>query len=67
MTKLYELPRNTYFKLLEEPTVPPDAPECTQGDIYFLKHIDGMYSYCLDNNKQPVHLPAWSLVERITE
>jgi hypothetical protein len=67
VTKLYELPRQTYFKLLSVPETPPGGPECTREDIYFLSHIDGMYSYCLDNNKQIVHLAAWSEVERIEE
>jgi hypothetical protein len=63
--KLYELSRNTKFKLLADTTVPPGAPECTLGDIYLLKHIDGMYSYCEDAEDNVVHLQAWSEVEKV--
>ncbi len=65
MTKLYELHRNTYFKLVGESATPQAGAEGTQEATYLLKHIDGMYSYCLDNNGQPVHLAAWSEVEKV--
>jgi len=65
--KLYELSRNTRFKLLGDTAVPPGAPECTLGDVYFLKHIDGMYSYCEDTLGNVVHLAAYSNVEKVHE
>jgi hypothetical protein len=46
--KLYELPRNTYFTIDDD-----DSKE-----IFFLDHIDGMYSYCLDIDKNLCHFGA---------
>ena len=65
MTKLYELHRNTHFKLVGESATPPGGAESTQGATYLLKHIDGMYSYCLDSMGNVVHLAAWSEVEEV--
>jgi hypothetical protein len=64
-TKLYELPRNTYFRLVGDTAIPPGAPECPLGDVYLLKHIDGMYSYCKDSEGNVVHIAAWSEVEKV--
>jgi hypothetical protein len=30
-------------------------------------HIDGMYSYCTDDERNVVHLPAWTPVEIVRE
>jgi hypothetical protein len=65
MSKLYELHRNTYFRLVGDTKVPPGGAESTLGDTYLLKHIDGMYSYCLDAEDNVVHLAAWSEVEEV--
>jgi len=46
--KLYELPRKTYF------TIDDDASK----QVIFFDHLDGMYSYCLDENKNVVHIGA---------
>lgn len=54
MTKLYEVPRNTWVKTEEGLTV-------------FFGHIDGMYSYCTDKDKQVIHLAAWTEVKIIED
>ncbi len=63
--KLYELSRNTKFKLLGDTAVPPGGAESTLGGVYLLKHIDGMYSYCEDTEGNVVHLAAFSDVEKV--
>ena len=44
--KLFEVPNQSYIKLV------PD------GDLFFFDHLDGAYSYCLDKDKNVVHLSA---------
>jgi len=66
--KLYELPPNTRFQLLEQPKVPPDSNEVSDdlGVVYKLKNIDGMYSYCTDvETKEVHHFAAWTEVEAL--
>jgi len=46
--KLYDLPRESYF------TIDCDDTK----EIFFFKHIDGMYSYCLDKKQNVIHLSA---------
>ena len=48
--KLYDVPRNSRIGL-------PDG-----GELNF-SHIDGMYSYCTDDDGKVVHLAAWSDVQ----
>ena len=49
--KLYKLKPNTYFKL--------------EGNSYLFRHIDGMYSYCLDKDNNVHHFAAWTEVEEL--
>ena len=49
--KLYNVPRNSYILL-------PDT-----GEQFFFHHLDGMYSYCSNANKEIVHLSASTEVE----
>lgn len=48
--KLFDLPRNTRIKL-------------ESGDEINFHHIDGMYSYCTDDEGNVVHLAAWTEAE----
>lgn len=50
---LYEVPRNTKIKFKA------DGNETT----LLFHHVDGMYSYCTDDNGNVVHLAAWADVE----
>jgi hypothetical protein len=63
--KLYEVPRDTLFKLAEEPQVPPASLEVSEdlGVVYKLYNIDGMYSYCTNVETNEVHhFAAWTQV-----
>ena len=63
--KLYECNRNVKVRIVdaEKPPLGGIAPE--QGEEYMFHHIDGMYSYCTDKNKNVVHLKAWTEVELV--
>lgn len=60
--KLYECPRNSMVRLLEDAKVPPGAPPIHKGDVIAFSHIDGMYSYCRFKDAI-VHIAAWTEVE----
>lgn len=61
--KLYEVPNNTKIRVVSDVKVPPCAPQISNGDVLKFHHIDGMYSYCTNINKEVVHLVAWAEVE----
>ena len=49
--KLYEVPRNSRIKM---------------GEIELnFKHVDGMYSYCTDDDGNVIHPASWTEVEVI--
>ena len=50
--KLYKVPRNTWVRTLDE-----------EGDIFFFDHIDGAYSYCIDEQGHITHYSASTEVE----
>ncbi len=50
--KLYELPRNTYFTIEDDPS----------QEVFLFDHIDGMYSVCYRGDDM-VHLAAWTDVQ----
>lgn len=52
--KLYELPRNSYFTIKDQPE-----------ETFLFKHVDGMYSICYDKHKSMHHIAAWTEVERV--
>jgi len=47
--KLYQAPRNCRIMTKD-------------GEEYNFHHVDGMYSYCTDDEGKVVHLPAWENV-----
>lgn len=49
--KLYDVPRNTRVRVIED------------GYEVNFDHIDGAYSFCLDDDGQVVHIAAWTEVE----
>lgn len=62
--KLYDVPRDTFVKVLEDVHVPPGCGPIPAGEIIYFDHIDGMYSFCMDKKKQHIlHLAAWTEVE----
>jgi len=56
--KLYELPNQTYFVLMRDMVADNEAIE-----KFFFDHIDGMYSYCLDEKQNVIHFAAWTEVQ----
>lgn len=65
--KLYEVPRNTNVRLLEDNDGPPGAKSLKKGDIIKFHHIDGMYSFCHDKEGNIVHIVAWAEVEPVND
>lgn len=52
--KLYDVPRNSRIRL-------DDGMELN------FRRLDGMYSLCLTDNNEPVHLAAWTEVALINK
>lgn len=66
MSKLYELRKGTKFLVIdEEINLPVAHPKIDVGSVYTFDHIDGMYSFCIDENKQAVHFAAWTEVQEV--
>lgn len=65
--KLYEVPKNTYIKVLETLDVPPNALETSIFQKLKFHNLDGMYSYCTDENENVFHLKAWTEVDVVKE
>lgn len=65
--KLYEVPRNTNVRLLEDDDGPPASKPLKKGDIVKFHHIDGIYSYCTDKDGNKVHPAAWTEVEIVND
>jgi hypothetical protein len=66
MSKLYELRKGTKFLVLDDEIKLPVAHrEIDVSSVYTFDHIDGMYSFCLDDNTKPVHFAAWTEVQEI--
>jgi len=65
--KLYDLPRGSYFKLIEDPQVPPDAFIGKKNMQYKLMNLDGMYSYIIGSDKNVYHFAAWTEVEKVND
>ena len=62
--KLYEVPRNTKIRVVdEERRVPIAAKEIADQEVLMFHHIDGMYSLCHDMAGNACHLAAWTDVE----
>jgi hypothetical protein len=61
--KLYEVPRNTRIRVVEPEAPPPGGLPAHAGEVLKFVKIDGMYSYCLDEQGNAVHLKAWTEVE----
>lgn len=65
--KLYELHHGDCFTLDEEPTIPPNHIPVgrNMNIVYTLHHIDGMYSYVTDVDKNVYHFAAWTEVNPV--
>lgn len=63
MKALYELPRNTKFKLADDEIhVPPASGQFSFEEVYTFDHIDGMYSMCFDSKGVMHNFAAWTKV-----
>jgi hypothetical protein len=60
--KLYELPNKTWFMMMEDAKVPPASLAGRRKVTYFFDHVDGMYSYCLDQQNNVYHFAAFTEV-----
>ena len=67
--KLFDVPRETYVKILDEKVKLPigNYPDQQKNDVLLFDHIDGMYSYCTDIDDNLIHLAAWTEVEIVTK
>ena len=63
--KLYEVPRNSRIKVLSDIKVPPGAKAIKSKDELNFSHVDGMYSFCTNDDGEVIHLVAWAEVEVI--
>lgn len=45
---LYNMKRGSFFKILSE--------EVSPSEVYYFKHIDGMYSVCYNSNGSLIHI-----------
>ena len=64
--KLYNVPRDTWVRVVEPELPPPSGAAATAGQRIKFGHIDGMYSFCHDADGNIVHLKAWTEVEICT-
>lgn len=63
--KLFEVPRDSRIRVtLEESDLPVGyrLPEPIEMELNFSR-IDGMYSYCTDDDGNVIHVKAWKEVE----
>lgn len=62
--KLFELQRGTKFYIKnEDARVPPAAFPIERDSLLTLHNIDGMYSFCTDENGTVLHPAAFTEVE----
>ncbi|MGL1886287.1 MAG: hypothetical protein OCD76_07210 [Reichenbachiella sp.] len=65
-SSLLELRYGTKFKLLDEATVPPAAPEGSLDMVFTFGSIDGMYSWSTGEDGERYYFAAWTEVEVIS-
>lgn len=67
--ELYKVTPGSRIRVLpeNENNHPPEHREFTTGEELEFRHIDGMYSFCIDDQGNPVHLKAWAEVEVMRE
>jgi hypothetical protein len=61
--KLYDVPCNTYIRIVGETQTPVAGVIPIEGETIKFCHIDGMYSYCKNEQGDTIHLAAWTEVE----
>jgi len=53
--KLYELSKDSLFTI----------DDASDKAVLTFHHVDGMYSFCTDAQKEVVHIKAWTEVTRL--
>jgi antirestriction protein len=61
--KLYDVPRNSKIRVLQEQQGPPGVEGFIEGETLIFHHIDGMYSVCTDETGDIYHISASEEVE----
>lgn len=69
MCPLYDLPSGSKFTIAPDETVqvPPASLSFNIEDVFTLRNIDGMYSYCTDSKGAVHHFAAWTNVVKLKE
>lgn len=66
--KLYEIKKfPAKVRVLDPEGPPPGGVTPEQNTVYTVYNLDGMYSYCKDENGTVVHLAVWTEVEVLTD
>lgn len=66
--ELYNVPRDTWIKVLDEETkVPPAALTINTDDVLLFHKVDGMYSRCSDLEGNTKHLAVWTEVQILSD
>jgi hypothetical protein len=60
--KLYEAPTHCWVKPISDIKVSIASPDIHEDESIWFSHIDGMYSYCINQDGEVVHLVAWTEV-----
>lgn len=61
--KLNDVKPSSYIRVIDDEPRRPPADERALSDVLYFKNIDGMYSYCVTEKGDVVHLAAWTEVE----
>ena len=64
---LLEVPKGSKIKIVSETKLPPGSAEIDVKKTFIFDHVDGMYSYCIDDKNQIVHLSAFTEVEIVND
>lgn len=60
--KLYDAPTKCWVVPISDIKVPIASPDIQESKPIWFDHIDGMYSYCINQDGELVHLVAWAEV-----
>jgi|GEM_PF-858395 len=65
--KLHKVKNGSRIRILADAKAPPAHRDFSLGEELEFYHIDGMYSYCKDDDGNVVHLVAWADVEVVRD
>ncbi len=64
---LLNAPKGSKIKIVSETKLPPGSKEIDVKETFIFDHVDGMYSYCINNKNEIVHLSAFTEVEIVND